>query len=211
MNQPVLIIGAGGHGKVLADALLVLGHSVIGFTDANPDKWNTTVLGCPVLGGDDIVKRHEIDSVVLANGIGSAGDLSTRRSTYLRFASLGYRFTTVVHPGATVAKSVRLGEGVQIMAGAIIQADAYIGDNTIINTGAVVDHDCVIGRHCHVAPGCSLSGGIEIADESHIGTGVSIRQGIKLGTRTVVGAGAAIVADFPGEGMIAGVPARIVE
>ena len=211
MNYPVIILGAGGHGKVVADALLAMGCEVIGFADADPAKWGTTVLGFPVLGGDDIVTRRRADSVLLANGIGSAGSLVLRRDTYVRFAGLGYQFAAVVHPRAAVAKSAKLGAGVQIMAGAVVQADARIGDNTIINTGAVVDHDCVIGQHCHIAPGCVLSGGIEVSDESHVGTGASIRQGVKIGKQTVVGVGAAVVSDFDGGCTIAGVPARVVE
>lgn len=211
MTQSAIIIGAGGHGKVLADALRALGHPVLGFADTNPEKWNTTVLGLRILGGDDAVSRQPTDSVLLVNGVGSAGSLAARRATYLRFTELGYRFMTVVHPRATVARSARVGDGVQVMAGAVVQADARLGDNTIINTGAIVDHDCIIGRHCHIAPGCALSGGVEIADECHVGTGVSIRQGVVLGARTIVGAGAAIVSDFPGECTLAGVPARPVE
>lgn len=211
MTQPVVIIGAGGHGKILADALIALGHPVLGFADTNPEKRNTTVLGIRVMGGDDAVSRQPADEVLLVNGVGSTGSLALRRAIYLRFTKLGYRFMTVVHPRATVARTVMLGDGVQVMAGAVVQVDARIGENTIINTGATVDHDCVIGRHCHIAPGCALSGGVEIGDECHIGTGVSIRQAVKLGARTIVGAGAAVVSDFSGEDTLAGVPARRVE
>ena len=211
MKLPILIIGAGGHAKVVADALRAAGEHILGFADENPAKHGTQVLGLPVLGSDEVIKARLTDEIRLANGIGSVGSLVPRRDVYLRFHGLGYTFVTVVHPRAVVAAAAELEEGAQVMAGAVVQPGATVGVNSIINTGAIVDHDCVIGRHCHIAPGCVLSGGVAIADECHIGTGASVRQGVNLGIRTVVGAGAAVVSDFSGNSTVAGVPARIVE
>jgi sugar O-acyltransferase (sialic acid O-acetyltransferase NeuD family) len=208
MSLPVIVIGAGGHAKVVADALLTIGYDVLGYTDTDPAKWGSTVLGRPVIGNDDTISEHEAISVLLANGIGSTCNLQLRRGTYLRFTNSGYQFATFTHPRATVAISAHLGAGVQVLAGAVVQAGAFIGDNSIINTGALIDHDCVIGQHCHIAPGCVLSGDVVIGDESHIGTGASIRQSVKLGRQTVVGVGAAVVSNFDGGGTLVGVPAR---
>jgi sugar O-acyltransferase (sialic acid O-acetyltransferase NeuD family) len=208
MNPPVIVIGAGGYAKIVADALLAIGYEILGFTDTDPAKRGSTVLGRPVIGDDDTISQHEAISVLLANGIGSTHSLQLRRDTYLRFIDRGYRFATFAHPKATVATSARLGAGVQILAGAVVQAGASIGDNSIINIGALIDHDCVIGQHCHIAPGCVLSGGIVIGDQSHVGTGASIRQGIKLGRQTIVGVGAAVVSNFDGGGTLIGVPAK---
>lgn len=209
MNLPIIIIGTGGYGQAVADALLAMGCNVEGYTDADASRHGTRFLGLPVIGSDDAITARAPDAVLLANGIGSVGDLSLRRKIYSRFVELGYRFATVVHPGAVVAKSARLESGAQIMAGAVIQPNARIGENTIINIGVVVDHDCIIGKHCHLSPGCSLSGAIEIGDESHVGTGATIRQGIKLGARTVVGVGAAVVRDAGGDCTLVGVPAKV--
>lgn len=212
MSAPeVLIIGAGGHAKVVADALRACGEPILGFTDRDPAKHGTQVLGMPVLGDDGVVTARSRDSVRLANGIGSVKVPAARREVYLRFKKLGYSFVAVVHPSAVVSAAVELGEGAQVMAGAVVQAGARIGANSLVNTAAVVDHDCVIGKHCHIAPGCVLSGGIVIADECHIGTGASVLQGVTLGRRTVVGAGAAVVSDSGGGRTLIGVPARNLE
>jgi len=210
-NAPILIIGAGGHAKVVADALRARDEPVMGFTDRDPAKHGTQVLGMPVLGDDDFITARSPDSVRLANGIGSVRLPTARRTVYLRFTQLGYSFVTVVHPAAVVSASVELGDGVQIMAGAVIQPGARIGANSLINTAAVLDHDCTIGAHCHLAPGCVLSGGIVVGDECHIGTGASVLHGVRIGARTVVGAGAAVVSDSAGGGTLAGVPARNLE
>lgn len=208
MSRPVVIIGAGGHAKVVADTLVAMGRVVRGFLDIDPARWSSTVNGLPVIGGDDALTQGNSDEVELANGIGSVRSLEVRRAAFERFRAIGFRFVTVVHPRAVVSSSARLEEGAQIMAGAIIQPNVVIGENTIVNTGAIVDHDCRIGAHCHVAPGCTLSGNVTIGDASHIGTGASVNQGVRLGTGTLVGAGAAVVFDHQGGATLIGVPAR---
>jgi UDP-perosamine 4-acetyltransferase len=211
VNLPIVIIGAGGHAKVIADALRAAGEPILGFTDEDPLTHGTRLLGLPVLGGDDVIAARSIDAVRLANGIGSIGSPTRRRDIYLKFRALGYAFVTIVHPRAVISPAAELEEGAQVMAGAVIQPGVVVGVNSIVNTAAIVDHDCVIGQHCHIAPGCVLSGGIVVGDECHVGTGATIRQGVKLGSRTVVGVGAAVVSDFGGEGTLVGVPARVVE
>jgi UDP-perosamine 4-acetyltransferase len=210
VNRAVLIIGAGGHGKVVADALLALGCEILGFADVDRQRWGERVLGKAVLGGDDVLDGRDPASVWLANGVGSTGSTDVRRDLYSRLRGRGYSFATIVHPRATVAGSASLGMGAQIMAGAVVQADARIGDNVIVNTGALIDHDCKIGAHTHIAPGCVLSGMTVVGDECHIGVGAVIRQGVTLGARTVVGAGAVVVADFDGRGTLAGIPAKVL-
>ena len=206
--SPVVIIGAGGHAKVVADALLAMGCVVRGFLDIDPARRNANINGVAVLGGDDYLTDRDIAEIELANGIGSVRTLEARRAVFERFRGRGFRFATVVHPRAVVASSASLGEGAQIMAGAIIQPNAVIGENTIVNTGAIIDHDCRVGAHCHVAPGCTLSGNVTIGSGSHIGTGSSVRQAVRLGAHTLVGAGAVVVNDYPDAAILLGVPAR---
>jgi UDP-perosamine 4-acetyltransferase len=210
MKRPIIIIGAGGHAKVVADALLAAHEPVEGFTDAESSRRGAMILGIPILGGDDVVLARGVQSVRLANGIGSVESTARRREVFMHFRELGFRFVTVVHPRATVSPSAVLAEGVQVMAGAVIQAGAVAGENAIVNTSAIVDHDCRIGAHCHLAPGCVLSGGITIGDGSHIGAGSTVRQGLNLGPNTVVAAGAAVVSDHVGGATLAGVPARLL-
>lgn len=207
----MIIVGAGGHAKVLADALIAIGCPVKGFVDVDRAKWGSRVLDLPVLGGAELILEYPRSSVCLVNGIGSVASMALRRDVYARFAAIGYNFGTVIHPSAIIAKTVQLGAGVQVMAGAVIQADTTIGENTIINTRAAIDHDCLVGRHCHIAPGCVISGGVHIEDEVHLGVGAVVRQNVCLRRAVVVGAGAVVISNFDEGKKIVGVPARSIQ
>lgn len=205
---PLLVLGAGGHAKVLVGALKRSGARLLGLVDPDPERHGALVLGVAVLGGDEVVHRHPPGTVLLVNGLGSVGSLMPRAALYQRFHTLGYRFARVIDPAAVISEDVTLGEGCQLLAGAIIQPGAVIGDDTIVNTGARIDHDTVIGSHCHIAPAAVLSGGVVIENLVHIGTGAAIRQGIRVGAGAVVGLGAAVVAEVPAGAVVAGVPAK---
>lgn len=208
MRCPVIVLGGGGHAKVLIDVLKKAGHTPAGFTDMRTG--NGSILGVPLLGDDDIISRYNPEEVFLANGIGSVGSSSLRRNIYNEFKKRGYYFETVVHPGAIIAADSELDEGVQVMAGAVIQPGCVIGCNTIINTRASIDHDCQIGSHVHIAPGAVLSGGVHVDEGVHIGTGAVIIQGIKIGKYSVVGAGAVVTEHVPEGVVVVGVPAKEV-
>lgn len=210
MNQPVIIIGAGGHAAVVADALLSAGETVLGFTDADPARHSGQMLGLPVLGDDaDALARHAPQATRLANGIGGVRGTALRERVQRRLQAQGWIFTSVRHPSAIVSRFARLGAGTQLLAGSIVQAGAHIGDGSIVNTAAVVEHDCRIGEQVHVAPRALLCGNVEVGSRSHVGAGAVIRQGVRLGDETVVGAGAVVVRDFEGAGVLVGVPARV--
>jgi UDP-perosamine 4-acetyltransferase len=210
MTLPVLILGAGGHAKVAIEALLRASIPVLGITDPDASLLGRTVLGIPVVGGDDEVLRHRPDHVFLVNGLGSVGPAARRRELFERFRRAGYGFARVIHPSAIVASDVVVGEGAQVMAGAVIQPGTRIGCNAIVNTRASVDHDCEIGDHAHIAPGAVLSGSVRVGEGAHVGTGASVIQGIRIGAGSVVGAGAAVVRDVPERATVLGVPAREV-
>lgn len=208
MNCPVIILGAGGHAKVLIDTLRLLSTELLGIVDADPNKKNQLLLDVPVLGSDDEVMKHPVEKIFLVNGIGSVRGDPLRRRLFEHFKSKGYRFSSVVHPSSIIASDVILSEGTQIMAGAVVQAGCHIGINTVINTGAVVDHDCHIGGHVHIAPGVTLSGGIWVGESTHIGTGATVIQGIKIGRNSLVAAGAVVIRDVPDDATVAGIPAK---
>ena len=208
MTLPVIVIGAGGHAKVLIDALLQSAVRIIGLTDAQPGLFGTTILGVSVIGNDNVVLQHSPQSVRLVNGLGSTKSISARQVLYDRFKSAGYHFASVIHPSAAVSSHANLAEGVQVMAGAVIQAGTRIGENSIVNTRASVDHDCIIGAHVHIAPGATLSGSVELGDAVHVGTGATIIQGVRVGRGSTVAAGAAVISDVPDESKVAGVPAK---
>ncbi|MFH2047118.1 MAG: acetyltransferase [Pseudomonadota bacterium] len=211
LNRPVIIIGAGGHAKVLISSLNVLRREIVGILHSDVSLTGQSIAGAFILGNDNMVKNYASDSVELVNGLGSVSLTEKRKNIYLQFKKDGYSFATVIHPTATIISGVQLGEGVQIMAGAIVQIGCIISNNTIINTGSVVDHDCIIGAHVHIAPGAVLSGGVQIGDMTHIGTAATIIQGIKVGDGVIIGAGAVVIKDIPANVMVVGVPARIVE
>jgi UDP-perosamine 4-acetyltransferase len=211
MTVPVIIIGAGGHAKVLIYSLNALRHEIIGIFHPGTTLIGRSIAGIRVIGNDDKLLEYAPDSIELVNGIGSIASTEKRKNIFMKFKNNGYSFATVVHPSAIVMSDVQLGEGVQIMAGAIIQPGCRIGDNVIINTGAILDHDCIIGEHTHIAPGVVLSGGVHIGVASHVGTSAAVIQGIKIGENAVIGAGAVVIKNIPACSKAMGVPARIVK
>ena len=211
MNHPIIIIGAGGHARVIADALLAAGEKVLGYTDSDRSLQGTAIYGLPVLGDDSRLCDYSPVEVLLANGMGGVGERgkSTLRSrVQIRLAAQGWRFAAVRHPTAIVSAFASLAEGVQLLAASVVQAGASVGVGAIVNTAAVIEHDVSLGDWVHVAPGAVLCGNVSIEKFSHIGAGAVVRQGIRLGADTVVAAGAVVVKDFSGPGLLMGVPAR---
>ncbi len=211
MSFPVIVIGAGGHATVVADALLASGVEVLGFTDPLPALGGERRCGLPILGDDGILAEHDPAAVRLANGIGStrandATSLRVRVQTHLE--SRGWRFVTVCHPAAIVSPFAQLGEACQIMAGAVVQPNASVGKGAIVNTGAVVEHDVSLADWTHVAPRAVVCGDARVGPGCHIGAGAVIRHSVSLGADVVVGIGAAVVKDQSAAAILAGVPAR---
>ena len=209
MPEKIIIVGAGGHAKVLLNALQLSSATVLGLTDADPSKHGSTILGCPVLGDDTIIDAYDYNVVRLIIGIGSTGPGSARQGAFEHFQAKGFAFSNCVHPSASVAPDVKLSSGSQIMAGAVVQPSCEIGVNSIINTNASIDHDCRIGAHVHIAPGAVLSGSICVAHKAHIGIGASIIQGINIGEAAMVAAGATVIHDVPARSRVGGTPAHV--
>ena len=211
MPLPLIIIGAGGHAKVLIGVLQLQSRDMLFVTDNEPQRHGQSIDGIPIRGNDELVLQYKADEVQLVNAVGSIAIPETRRNVYERFLDLGYNFAAVIHPGAVIAPQTAVGNGVQVMAGAVIQPHVRIEDNVLINTRASIDHDCVVGAHAHVAPGATISGGVHIGDTAHIGTGATVIQSVRIGCRTLVGAGAVVLHDLPEASKAWGVPARIID
>lgn len=211
MSEPVIVIGSGGHAKVVIDALQCAGRRVIGRTDSDPARGGIDIGGIPFLGDDSALTARDPATVELANGIGSTGDATRRIAVFDRFRARGFRFARVIHPSAIVASDAEIGEGAQIMAGAIVQPGCRIGANVIVNTGARVDHDCAIGEHVHVAPGAVLCGEITVGARSHIGAGAVVIQTVSIGEDCLVAAGGAVIKKLPDRALAKGIPARSAE
>ncbi|MBI3251927.1 MAG: acetyltransferase [Candidatus Omnitrophica bacterium] len=187
-RRPVILIGAGGHARVLADALDRLRINVLGATDARPGGIRNFPL--PLIGNDEyVLKKFKPANVYLVNGIAGIETDSLRAAIYRRFKKNGYEFLRVIHPSAVMARDVGLSEGVQVMAGAVIQAGAILGENALVNTRASIDHGCRIGAHTHVAPGAVLCGDIRIGEGCHIGAGAVIVQGLSIPKGSFIKAG----------------------
>lgn len=209
MNLPVLVLGGGGHAKVLINSLLSQSVDILGVTDPDAQKHGSTILGIPVIGGDDIVLKYSHEKILLINGLGSIKATTRRKQLYEHYKNLGYSFANVIHPSAVVAPDVKFQEGVQIMAGAIIQPGSSIGQDTIINTKTSIDHDCIIGDHVHLAPGVTLSGNVRVGNGVHVGTGATVIQGIRIENGSLIGAGAVVLRDVPEGSTVLGVPAKV--
>ncbi len=207
-DRPVIVVGAGGHGQVVAEALQASGRRVLGFVDPTMQA-GTEVAGLPVLG-DDAWLSPEGD-YDLANGLGGTGAATSqgrRRAVQMRLEAAGFRFAGVRHPSAVVSPRADVEPGAQLMARCVVQAGARIGAGAIVNTGAIVEHGCQVGAFSHCATGAILCGDVTVGDDAHIGAGAVIRQGVALEDGVVVGAGAVVLGPGTGSGPLIGVPAR---
>ncbi|KAB2953621.1 acetyltransferase [Heliorestis acidaminivorans] len=209
-KKPLIIIGSGGHAKVVINVARVLEWPILGITEANQEKINKDFLGISVIGLDDKVFNYSPEEVQLVNAIGSIKSSLKRKVIFDTFKAKGYQFATLVHPSAIIAQRVEIDEGAQIMAGAIIQPDACIGSNSIINTGAIIEHDCKISKHVHIAPGVVISGNVIVGANTHIGVGAKIIQSVKIGTSCTVAAGAVVTKNVEDDSLVMGVPAKTI-
>ncbi|GIQ69987.1 carbonic anhydrase [Xylanibacillus composti] len=191
---------------MLMDILLMTNCEILGVT--LPHSETETVLDAPVLGQDQQILHHSPNEVMLVNAIGYVGRSRKRINIYHFFKERGYRFHTVIHPSAIISSYTQLGEGVQIMAGAILQAGTSVGCNAVVNTKASVDHDCWVGAHTHIAPGSTLCGHVRLGEESFVGAGAVLLPHKEVGNRCTIGAGSVVVKDVPDDTVVMGVPAE---
>jgi sugar O-acyltransferase (sialic acid O-acetyltransferase NeuD family) len=196
----LLVVGAGGHAKVVIDAAEAAGHTIAGVVGTPSDA--AEILGYMVVADAAGV---EADGFVVA-----IGDNVTRSRIYAEYAATGLEPAAVVHPSVIVGTDVVLGGGTFAAAGVVINTGARIGDDTILNTGCSVDHDCVIGAHSHIGPQVALCGGVILGEGVLLGVGSCASPRASVGAWSVVGAGAAVVGDLPARAVCVGVPARAV-
>lgn len=205
-NRSVVIIGGGGHTRVLIGILKRAGRNVRGIVTRDESLIGAEIFGVPVIGHEkDFIA--DATEVTLVNGIGNSASrngsgLDVRMNAFHRYHARGFAFFPVLSNDAVIQPDVTLGEGVQIMPGAIIQPGAMVGENVIVNTRASVDHDVVIYPHAHIAPGAVLCGGVVIGQETHVGAGAVVIQGVRIGSNVVIGAGAVITRNVPDNAII---------
>jgi UDP-perosamine 4-acetyltransferase len=205
----VIIIGAGGHGRVVLDILRAAGqHKPIGFIDADPQLAGTSIGGLSVLGQANLLPKLKAQKV--KGAIVAVGDNRARRSYAKKLAEQGFELINAIHPSSVVSQTAKIGKNVVVAAGAVVGTDAIIADHTIINTSAIIDHECEIGQAAHICPGAALAGRVRIGEEASIGLGCRIIQCLTIGSQAVVGAGAVVIEDVPEGATVVGVPARII-
>jgi len=202
-RRRLALLGASGHGKVVADSALAAGWGAVSFFD---DAWpRRDANGAwPIVGGTAqlAARLSEFDGVVVA-----IGNAAIRVQKQLELARAGAAIATVIHPRAWVSPHATLGAGTVVMAGAVINADAVIGQACIINTTASVDHDCRLADGVHISPGAHLSGDVHVGECSWVGVGSSVRQGIRIGAGVMVGAGSVVVKNIADHLTVVGCPA----
>ena len=203
--KKICIIGAGGHGKVVADIAILNGYEIMGFLDDNPNT--KEVMGFPVLGKIAEAKNY----IGEAEFCVSIGNTFIRKKLMTELIEQGATFPILIHPNSVIGMNVTIGAGTVVVAGAIINPEATIGEGCIINTCASVDHDCVIHDYVHVAVGARVGGVVEVGESTWIGAGAVVRQVIRICENCTIGAGAVVVKDIDKPGVYVGIPAKLVQ
>lgn len=196
----LVVLGAGGHAKVVADMAGLLGHEVTAYVDEDGSRLASDIHGITVVGGLDDVR-----DLPVALGI---GDNQARLRRYQHLVGDGRQVMTLVHPSAILASTVALGAGTVVMAGVVVNSDTSVGAAVVLNTACSVDHDCDLADGVHVAPGSRLAGGVSVGTGALVGIGSSIVPLRQVGDWAVCGAGSVVVGDVPDGCTVKGVPAR---
>jgi sugar O-acyltransferase (sialic acid O-acetyltransferase NeuD family) len=201
--ERIFLVGAGGHGLVVLDALeRADSKAKVCILDDNVDRVGRKFL-------DLSVQRFDPDMKISGDGFHVCiGDNGARSRLFGVLSGAGGSPVTVIHPGATIARSAKIGGGTFIAARAVVAPGAVLGDGVIVNHGTIVDHECVVGSYCHLAPGATLAGNVRVGERVLVGAGANILPGISIGDAAVVGAGAVVTADVPSQTIYVGVPAR---
>lgn len=202
-----ILIGAGGHAKVIVDILLSTDQEIIGFIDDN--IIDEGPYGLPFLGTTKHIEDYQT-KYPEARYIVAIGDNGVRESIVNGLKGFNVQFGRAIHSTAVIGSDVCLGDGCVVMPNVVVNAGTIIGEHAILNTASTIDHECKIGSYSHISPGVHLAGGVTVGSCSHIGIGVSIIQGMSIGTETVIGAGACVVNNIPDKVKAVGCPAKVI-
>lgn len=196
MSETIIVIGASGHGKVVADIIKKSGDVVYGFLDDDTSKKG--VIGCI----EDCLQYLDMKFII------AIGNNKIRKMIAEKYP---LQYYTAIHPNAVIADAAQIGEGSVVMANAVINADVVIGKHCIINTSSVVEHDNRISDYVHISPGAVLCGTVTVGKSTHVGAAAVIRNNVTIGQDVVIGCGGCVVKDIENPGVYAGVPAVRIE
>ncbi len=202
MEKKLVIIGAGGHGKVVADIAVKSGYKDIVFLD---DNATGDCLNFPIVGATVKLKELDDGRTDFVIAVGNNKIRKRIADTY------SISWTTLIHPKACLGMETQIGEGTVVMAGAIINPGASVGTHCIVNTGAVIEHDNVLKNYVHVSPNAALGGSVHVGEGTHIGIGAIVKNNIEICSDCVIGAGAVVVHDIKEQGTYVGVPSRKIK
>ncbi len=206
-----VIVGAGGHGRVVLDIVLnAAQHEVLGFIDSNPELAGRRMDGRMVLGEIEALPQLRRE-LCIEGAVVAIGDNGVRRDFADRIEAVGLELINAIHPSANLARNVTLGRNVVIAAGALVCAHCQIGDSVILNTGCIIDHESMIGTATHICPGARLAGRVAVESGAFVGIGATVIQSIRIGYEATVAAGAVVINDVPPLTTVAGVPAREIK
>lgn len=209
-GRAVVILGGGGHAKVLISVVRKLSWTIVGYVDQRDVG---PVLGAPHAGDDGVLPgllvRHP--GCVAALGVGKVDASARRADLQSATEALGFEFPAIVSPNAVVNHEVELGAGTAVFDGAVVNAGAVLGPTCIVNTNATVEHDCRIGTNVHIAPGATVSGDVTIGEHTFVGAGAVVIHGVRIAASCVIGAGSMVTHDLIEPGTYVGAPARRVK
>ena len=207
LNNKLIILGSGGHSKVVIDIVKQNSdYEIIGLIDNNVGG---EVLDIPVIGTDE-----ELDNIFesgIKNAFVAIGNNNIRKKLLIKLKKIGFNLINVISKNAIISESVKMGRGILIMPGAVVNSSSQVYDGCIINTNSSVDHDCTIEEYTHIAPGCTIAGSVKIGKKCFLGVGSKVIDGIEIQDETIIGAGTTIIESMEGYSTIVGTPGKIIK